>query len=281
MLSLRPIRALYRFVDAHPVLRPFGDRLLARAYLATSRHARPATFPSDAPLPDGPILVFVPHPDDEGLGCGGFIARATDGGRRVRLVFVTDGAASHPGSVQTSPDALRRIREGEARDAARVLGVPARDVVFLGAPDGRVPSDPGDPGADALVDRLRDQFAETGARTFLVPWRRDPHPDHRAVAALCERAARTLSREVVRYEYAVWLREHDAEPDRPVAGDGAERIFDVRGWRARKARAILAHRSQRGLVVRDAPDGFTLSPDMIRRSLGYDERFIVSVPRSR
>lgn len=42
------------------------------------------------------IVVLAPHPDDETLACGGLIAEARAGGRRVVVVFVSDGARLSP-----------------------------------------------------------------------------------------------------------------------------------------------------------------------------------------
>ncbi|WP_287171998.1 PIG-L family deacetylase [Mesorhizobium sp.] len=43
-----------------------------------------------------PAVIVAPHPDDEMLGCGGVAAKKIASGAKVRLVFVTDGAASRP-----------------------------------------------------------------------------------------------------------------------------------------------------------------------------------------
>jgi LmbE family N-acetylglucosaminyl deacetylase len=75
------------------------------------------------------------HPDDESLGFGGTLAKYAAAGVDVSLVTATRGAAgryrgnspgtpAHPGAP-----ALARIREGELRDAAAVLGL--SDVALL------------------------------------------------------------------------------------------------------------------------------------------------------
>ena len=43
-------------------------------------------------------VVVAAHPDDEILGAGGTIALLARAGARLRLVAVTDGEASHPGT---------------------------------------------------------------------------------------------------------------------------------------------------------------------------------------
>jgi LmbE family N-acetylglucosaminyl deacetylase len=61
-----------------------------------------------------PLLVFGAHPDDIEFGCGGIIARESQGGRAVHLVVCSRGeAATHGTSAQ---------RTAEARKAAALLG---------------------------------------------------------------------------------------------------------------------------------------------------------------
>ena len=84
-------------------------------------------------------MVLAPHPDDESLGCGGMIAAACEAGTPPVVVFITDGAASHPGSRRFDATARRDIREQEARRAAAVLGLAEDRLVFLRLPDGAAP----------------------------------------------------------------------------------------------------------------------------------------------
>jgi LmbE family N-acetylglucosaminyl deacetylase len=97
----------------------------------------------------GPVdlLVFAPHPDDEVIGAGGVLQQALAAGRRVRIVFATNGDAypqaasalfNKPVSALQAADYLRlaATRQGEAVAANRTLGVGPSSLVFLGYPDG-------------------------------------------------------------------------------------------------------------------------------------------------
>ncbi len=77
------------------------------------------------------VLVFAPHPDDDIIGCGGSIAKHVRGGSDVTVVYMTSGDA---GSLKYSKGELAKMREAEAKNAAKVLGV--KDLVFLGNADG-------------------------------------------------------------------------------------------------------------------------------------------------
>lgn len=67
-------------------------------------------------------MVIVPHQDDEINLAGASIRTLREKGTRVIVVFVTNG--------DNVDDGIRRLREGLA--AAKVLGVPEEEVVFLG-----------------------------------------------------------------------------------------------------------------------------------------------------
>ncbi|MEM2914631.1 MAG: PIG-L deacetylase family protein [Candidatus Bathyarchaeia archaeon] len=66
------------------------------------------------------ILVFGAHQDDESIGMAGTIYKHTKRGDEVKVVFMTDGSG---GSIDVDPKELSRIREKEAVDACKVLGV--------------------------------------------------------------------------------------------------------------------------------------------------------------
>lgn len=91
------------------------------------------------------VLVVSPHPDDESLCCGGIIAGAVRAGAQVFVVWLTSGDGFELDSALldrtlrprlTATQNLGRRRMDEAAAAAAALGVPARNLTFLGYPDG-------------------------------------------------------------------------------------------------------------------------------------------------
>ena len=124
----------------------------------------------------GRTLVVAPHPDDESLGCGGLLALLGRRGQPARVLFVTGGTGSHPHSREYPPPRLRALREREALQALRRLGLLPKQALFLGLPDCHVPT-PGTPGFRAACRRFLMRFQP---QTLVLPWRRDPHGDHRA-----------------------------------------------------------------------------------------------------
>jgi len=220
----------------------------------------------------GSTWVLAPHPDDEALGCGGLIALLRRCGQPVQALLVSDGSQSHPRSRQYDAAARAKLRDAEWQQALACLGVARADLHRLGWPDGQVPA-PGDARFDAAVQGLRGLLERHRPATVVLPWRRDPHPDHRATHALFAEAARTLPFAIRSLEYAVWLGERAELGDRPRPDEVTVWQLDIRRVLPAKRRAIACHRSQAGAVFTDDADGFTLPATLLRRAQAPFERY--------
>jgi LmbE family N-acetylglucosaminyl deacetylase len=97
--------------------------------------------------PASDLLVIAPHPDDEVIGCAGVIMRALEAKRQVTVVILTNGdgheqltaAVSRKERGQLTPEDFIQagaLRQGHSVNAAKRLGVPSDDLIFLGYPDG-------------------------------------------------------------------------------------------------------------------------------------------------
>jgi LmbE family N-acetylglucosaminyl deacetylase len=210
-------------------------------------------------IPSGrSAVVFAPHPDDETLGCGGTIAVKRQLGAQVTIVEMTDGAAAY-GEV-ADREALTRIRQAEAIEAAHVLGVQAQDLLFLGYPDGRL----GEFHEEATA-RVRTIIDTLRPREIFVSYGHDGHPDHEATSGIVHAAlsSRTSRFEIRVYEYPVWFLHHWPLVDAPLngrvpllstlrwSGSRAARVLGefrassyVAGVLDLKRRALARHRSQ-------------------------------------
>jgi LmbE family N-acetylglucosaminyl deacetylase len=217
------------------------------------------------------LVVVAPHPDDDVLGCGALIARVAPH-MPVRVIYVTDGAASHDGSLTYPPARLRDVREREARRALAQLGV-ARPPIFLAWPDGTVPM-ADDAAAEPLIAALRETIPNGEDVAVAVPWRRDPHCDHRAVTSLVDAVLRERPR-AARFEYAVWLGVIGDPSDEPAPGEGIAIEIESRPWLHAKRAALREHRSQLGGLITDAAWSFELPEALLMRALGPVERFVV------
>ena len=123
-------------------------------------------------------LVIAAHPDDVDFGAAGTVATWTAEGTEVTYCLCTNGDAG--GFDPAVPRAeIAGIRQEEQRAAAKEVG--ARDVVFLGYPDGQLVA-----SFDLRRDISRVIRQVRPQRVLIqspeISWDRLPasHPDHRA-----------------------------------------------------------------------------------------------------
>lgn len=117
------------------------------------------------------ILVLAPHPDDELLGCGGYLAQAAAAAYPIRIIVVTDGGAGLP------PGFSREDRQQECRAGLAMLGID--DVVFWGHADGACPVS-GD-----IAEQYRQAVAAFRPDCLFLPAPSEQHPDHLRVTRGC------------------------------------------------------------------------------------------------
>jgi bacillithiol biosynthesis deacetylase BshB1 len=118
------------------------------------------------------ILAFAPHPDDVEIGAGGTLARHCRLGHEVVVCDLTLGELATNGGPET--------RAAESREAARLLGLAAREV--LGLRDRELEPSP---------ERMRvvaEAVRRWRPRVVLAPCADDRHPDHAAAARLVREA---------------------------------------------------------------------------------------------
>jgi LmbE family N-acetylglucosaminyl deacetylase len=218
-----------------------------------------------------PALILAPHPDDESLGCGGFIAEACRQGLPPVIAILTDGSQSHPASKRFDATGLRLLREEETRHAVSILGLPDDRLIFLRHPDTQAPTQ-GD-ALHAAAREVADLLHAFGCGSLVVSWRHDPHCDHEAAALIAKRA-RALARFRL-LSYPVWGLT--LPPDHAIVDDRISGFrLDVAMHLERKRRAILAHASQYAGIIDDDPDGFQMEASFIARFLTSTETYIDS-----
>jgi len=173
-------------------------------------------------------LVVVPHPDDETLALGGFLAAQSAKGADVTVVAVTDGEHAY-----IENNGLAALRRQEQTSALARLGIPQHKIIRLGLVDSGVSAQ-----ENYLAARLRPLInAET---QVLAPWLGDFHPDHEACARAAEIVAREVGATLISYFFWTWHRGTLA------ALDGLTlRKFALSGEAmAAKREALACHASQ-------------------------------------
>jgi LmbE family N-acetylglucosaminyl deacetylase len=188
-------------------------------------------------------IIVAPHEDDSTLGCGGLIAQKRLLGHDVRIAYLTDGSASHPGHPRVRPADLAAIREREATAAAEVLGVPARDLHFLRLPDGRLAT-----LSEAERHRLRAELAAIAATAapdeLFVPCQADASTEHDAANRLLRDACAAARMNVRIYEYPIWSRWNPLRLIRPALAARALWRFEFPRLAPVKRRALAKYASQ-------------------------------------
>lgn len=210
----------------------------------------------------GTTLVIAPHADDESLGCGGTMALLRQAGRPVHILLVSDGSMSHPNSKKYPAQKLMQLREAELLASADILNISAKHIHFMRLKDSQVPN-ANSADFDAASQAMANIITGIKPQTVLIPWRRDPHPDHRATWQLVKQAISLSALPLRVLEYLVWLWERADAKDLPLAGEMAVFKVDTSSVIHQKHQAIAAHVSQTTSLIDDDPKGFTLSAHML------------------
>ncbi|MBW4511624.1 MAG: PIG-L family deacetylase [Scytonematopsis contorta HA4267-MV1] len=205
-----------------------------------------------------PALIVAPHPDDETLGCGGAISLLCGLNYDVRVLVISDGTLSHPRSKKYPADKLRVLRESETLSAVSLLGVENNAVTFLRLPDGSVTADD-----TSAVASCKSYLTEIAPKIIFLPWRYDPHPDHRASWKLIQNALGGLYLSPRQLEYPIWDWDSAQRKSLPESLNIAAWQLDVSTTIELKQQAIRVYRSQTTNLIDDDPEGFRLTPEML------------------
>jgi LmbE family N-acetylglucosaminyl deacetylase len=211
----------------------------------------------------GSALVVAPHPDDETLGCGGVISLLRDLGQSVRVLVISGGTLSHPRSFKYPAAKLLALREAETLEALAILGVSSTETTFLRWQDGSIPTSES-PDFQAAVAQCYGLLKMWMPETVFLPWRSDPHPDHRATWQLIRMALSDLKSSPRLIEYPIWDWDPDQRGNHSTNGQQfVAWRFDITSVRKKKLKAIAAYRSQTTNLIDDDPEGFRLTPTML------------------
>jgi len=200
------------------------------------------------------VVVAGAHPDDPETGCGGTIARLSDAGHEVVILYLTRGERGIKGK---SYEEAGRIRTVEAQKACEILK--ARPV-FAGQVNGKV-----EVNYERYDEFLKLVQSEQPDVVF-THWPIDTHEDHRATSLLVYDAWLRMERKFALYYFEVMtgMQTSQFSPTHYV---------DITATEARKRTACFAHASQN-------PEEFYAVHDQMNRCRGmelgskYAEAFI-------
>src|SRR5690348_5115667 len=190
------------------------------------------------------VIVAGGHPGDPEYGCGGTVARYTEQGHAVTLLYLNRGEGGIPGK---SGKEAAGIRSAEAAKACELLKAKP---LFADQIDGQ-----------SIVDKAHyDTFARMieGERpgVLFTQWPIDGHPDHRATSMLCYEAWLRMGKSFGFYYYEV------SDGEDTLMFSPAEYV-DITATEARKHAACYAHASQ-------SPDRFYALQEQVARFRGVE-----------
>jgi LmbE family N-acetylglucosaminyl deacetylase len=208
---------------------------------ATLAQSSPATA-GPGTKPKAKVVVTGGHPGDPEYGCGGTIARYTDLGHEVVLLYLNRGDWSDSPGHDPSP-----VRVAEATKACEILK--ARPV-FAGQHDGR-----------SIVDQAHYQefhrLLETEQpQVVFTHWPIDNHADHRAISMLVYEAWLRMDKKFALYYYEVSNGE-DTVQFTPT------HYVDISASVSRKRSACFAHASQ-------SPEKYYTLQELVARMRGTE-----------
>jgi LmbE family N-acetylglucosaminyl deacetylase len=145
-----------------------------------------------APTNGQRVLVFSPHPDDETIGVGGYIAQSIINGADVRIVLVTNGNYHRQ----------EAIRYAEFKKATGILGVSETSLVFLNFPDHSLQTI----NQTILEAALRVQIDQFHPDIIIYPHSHDYNRDHAAIGKAVTAILESGHYNVTAYEYLVHYR---------------------------------------------------------------------------
>lgn len=190
------------------------------------------------------VMVAGGHPGDPEYGCGGTVARYTEAGHAVTLLYLNRGEGGIAG--KTGKEAAT-IRSAEAAKACELLKAKP---LFAGQVDGQ-----------SIVDKAHyDSFARIieaeKPDVLFTQWPIDGHPDHRATSMLCYEAWLRMGKSFGFYYYEV------SDGEDTLMFSPAEYV-DISTTAERKRAACYAHASQ-------SPDRFYALQEQVARFRGVE-----------
>jgi len=211
--------------------------------LAAGVHAVKTAWPAPSQLR---VVVAGAHPDDPETGCGGTIARLTNVGHEVVILYLTRGERGIKGKTFEEAGG---IRTAEAQKACQILK--ARPV-FAGQVNGKVEVN------YTRYDEFLKLLQVEQPDVVFTHWPIDTHEDHRATSLLVYDAWLRMERKFSLYYFEVMTGLQTSQ-------FSATHYVDITATEVRKRAACFAHASQN-------PEEFYAVHDQMNRCRGMEIR---------
>ena len=134
------------------------------------------------------LLIVAAHPDDEILGCGGFISKHK-GNYDFKVMFLAEGSSCRYKDLNADKEIIKEkilLRKEQATKALNFFSI--KDIVFCDLPCGRLNTIP-DVKKNHLIEEQIDSFKP---EVIFTHSSEDLHPDHRSVFKSVMQASRPV-----------------------------------------------------------------------------------------
>src|ERR1043166_4084634 len=197
------------------------------------------------------VLAFGVHPDDVELGCSGTIIASIAQGKKVAIIDLTRGELGTRGTAE--------IRKAEAANAAKVMGVVARENLEMA--DGFFQND------ETNIRKVITAIRKYQPEIVLCNAPEDRHPDHGRSSKLVADAAflsglrkiqtsfNNKPQEEWRPNYVFhYIQDRYLKPDF---------LFDISDHFEQKTKAILCYTTQFNSADDSEPQTYISTPDFL------------------
>jgi LmbE family N-acetylglucosaminyl deacetylase len=167
------------------------------------------------------------HPDDPESGCAGTLARYSELGHAVTVIYLTRGER---GIRDKSLDEAAKVRSAECENACKIMGAKP---VFFGQIDGATEF------TKAHVDAMTKLLTSQAPDVLFAHWPIDTHMDHQVAGLLAIRACMALRARPSLYFFEV-------NSGSQSQGFSPNTYVDISPVVEKKKSALFAHISQDG-----------------------------------
>lgn len=143
------------------------------------------------------ILIIAPHPDDEILGCGGLIIRQMQNNKKVSVIILSGGEASHAGCCNIDADKLKKERRTLSLKAAEITKLPHENIHFLNFVDGNINK------TDREVENLQKTISQINPDAVFVTNPYEKWSDHILSGEFIKELL--FDKNIALFEYCVWF----------------------------------------------------------------------------
>ena len=176
------------------------------------------------------VVCVGGHPDDPESGCAGTLARYSQSGHHVSVIYLTRGERGIRGK---SLEEAAKIRSAECEEACKIMGAKA---IFFGQIDGATEV------TKAHVDTMTKLLSNESPDVVFTHWPIDTHMDHQVASFLTIRACMAQRRRPQLYFFEV-------NSGSQSQGFVPNTSVDISSVVEKKKAALFAHASQDGQAI--------------------------------